>query len=68
MVKEELYHFSVGTVAGMTGMICVFPIGKLIEGLQKLFTKPLLNPDKEKSEIKPKQIKVTGLSDDVFLL
>jgi len=30
MVQEELYHFTVGTVAGMTGMICVFPIGNYI--------------------------------------
>ena len=38
MVQEELYHFSVGTVAGMTGMICVFPIGKKNKNLiiQKL--------------------------------
>jgi len=34
MVQEELYHFSVGTVAGMTGMICVFPIDSIKTRLQ----------------------------------
>jgi len=34
MVKEELYHFSVGTVAGMTGMFVVFPIDSIKTRLQ----------------------------------
>ena len=33
-MKEELYHFTVGTVAGVTGMFCVFPIDSVKTRLQ----------------------------------